>query len=180
VIAYDPATGARKWRSPVQMVGSARDIVIGNLDADGTLEFAALASGFKPYVHDGATREVEAVIEVTGTCMAPVARANGLHLLVGDASGQVHEMAYQAGDYSEVKHWSAAAGPIDGITVNSAGLTWVGTEGRMRLFAKNGSLRYETIDLGGQAGRQVVRAKSLGLDLTAGSRGLHGVPYPAK
>jgi hypothetical protein len=35
------------------------------------------------------------------------------------------------------------------------------------------------VDLGGQGGRQVVRLKDLGLDLTAGSRSLHGVTYSA-
>lgn len=179
VFAYDPATGSRKWRSPVQMGGSARDLVVADVDADGTLEFTALASGGMPYVHDGLTHALEAIVDLNGTCMSSVMTAGGSHLLVGDASGQVHEVAYQAGSYVDIRQWQAASAAIDGVTVAANGSAWVGSAGRMRAFGAKGKLRYETIDLGGQAGRQVVRLKSVGLDLTAGSRGLHGLTYAA-
>jgi hypothetical protein len=178
VIAYDPATGQRKWRSPVQMDGSARDLVIGDLDADGALEFAAMANEGKPYIHDGVTHSLEALIDIAGTSMSSVARPSGLHLLIGDASGVVHEMAYKNGAYVEVKSWSAANGPIDGVTAGAA--VWVGSQGQLRTFSNQGALRYESVNLGGHAGRQVVRVKNLGLDLTTGSMGLYGLPYKAQ
>jgi hypothetical protein len=159
VYGYDPATGSKKWRSPVQMGGSARDLVIGDLDADGALEFTALASGGTPYVHDGVTHALEAIVELNGTCMSSVMTGSGPHLLIGDAAGQVHEVAYLAGNYVDVRHWAAASSAIDGVSVAANGTAWVGSAGRLRAFGKQGTLRYETVVLGGQAGRQVVRLK---------------------
>lgn len=175
VIAYDPATGQRKWRSPVQMDGAVRDLVVGDLDADGALEFTALVNEAKSYVHDGVTHSLEAIIDLPGTSMSSVARPSGLHLLIGDASGQVHELAYKNGAYVEVKSWTAAVGPIDGVTAGAA--VWVGTQGQLRTFNNQGALRYESVQLDGHAGRQVVRSKKFGVDLTTGFMGLYGLPY---
>jgi hypothetical protein len=130
-------------------------------------------------VHDGVTHALEAIVELNGTCMSSVMTGSGPHLLIGDAAGQVHEVAYLAGNYVDVRHWAAASSAIDGVSVAANGTAWVGSAGRLRAFGKQGTLRYETVVLGGQAGRQVVRLKDLGLDLTAGSRGLHGVTYAA-
>ncbi|MFZ5549351.1 MAG: FG-GAP repeat domain-containing protein [Pseudomonadota bacterium] len=178
VHAYDPLTGSHKWRSPVYMGGSARDLIVADIDDEPSLEFTALAAGGKPYVHAGPTREVEAIIDLTATTMSSAMTPNGMHLLLGDSTGMVHEYAFQNGAYAPVRQFRAATGPLDGISVDQRGRLWVGTGGVVRAFDRHGALRYQSVHLGESIGRRVVRLAPLGLDLTAGGIGLYGLPSP--
>lgn len=176
IFVFDAATGNIRWSSGVG--GDPKDLSIGDLDGDGKLEYTCLAADGKPYVYDGVTRSLDTTIEgFHGTAMSSAKRVAGPHLLVGDDAGLVHEMAFQNGAYVEVKGWPAATAPIDGVAGDASGNVWVGTEGKLRQFDKQNTLRYESVPLGGYVGRQVVRVKGLGLDLTAGNQGLYGLPY---
>jgi hypothetical protein len=180
VYAYDPLVGSQKWRSPVYMGGAASDIIVGDFDDESALEIAAMSVGGKPYILSGTTHEVEGMIDgldSTSTSMSAVMTPSGLHLLVGDSTGTVHEYAYRSGTYKQIKSRQATTGRIDGVTAISTGTSWVGSGGVVRSFNKKGVLKYESVNLGHQAGRTVVRMKSLGLDLTTGGIGLYGLPY---
>lgn len=180
IYAYDPLTGSQKWRSLVYMGGAASDIIVGNFDDESSLEIAAMSVGGKPYILSGTTHEVEGMIDgldSTSTSMSSVMTPGGLHLLVGASTGMVREYAYRSGKYKLVKSWQATADRIDGVTAISTGTRWVGSRGVIRSFSKTGELKYESVNLGYGAGRNVVRMKSLGLDMTAGGIGLYGLPY---
>ncbi|MEK8033561.1 VCBS repeat-containing protein [Ideonella sp. DXS29W] len=178
--AYDPLLGTRKWRTSTSMVYTPRDIIVGSFDDEVTPEIAAMGAGGNLFIHSGVTHEIEAVIEVAGArSLSSVMTPSGLHLLVGDFYGKVNEYAYRAGAYTRVKRWQASTDSIDGVTATPDGTRWVGSAGIVRAFGKQGTLKYESVNLGFEAGRKVVRMKKLGLDLTNGLSGLYGLPYTA-
>lgn len=176
VSAYAPASGLVKWSSAVN--GSADGLAIGDLDGDSIPEYVCLSTDGHTYVFDGITHANEATLDtVTGTAMSLVNRSTGTHLLMGAASGRVVEFAYQGGAYGVVADWLASDNSVNGVNSDAAGNTWIGSAGQLRLFNKQGLLRYESVPLGGVAGRQIVRVKSQGLDLTVGQQGLYGLTY---
>ncbi|HEX5684105.1 MAG TPA: FG-GAP-like repeat-containing protein [Ideonella sp.] len=186
VDAFDPFTGGFKWRSPVDMGGGwIMDLAIGDFDKDGQLDFAAmgLREGLV-HVHDGKTHAVKAVLENQAEAMVAVERLAGPNLMLGIFAGDVQEFAYQDGTYKLIDNWHAAP-RLNALAVAPNGVTWVSNYGELSAFSSGHKLRYTSVDLGGPisrywVGRQVVRLKESGLDLTTGSRGIFALPYATR
>ncbi len=171
--AYDQASGAEKWRTLLSMQASASELLVGDFDSDGAMELAALKPGGNVYVFSGKTRELEALVPVSGTSLSAATGTTGLQMLVGGADGKVSVRAFDGIGYPELSSAQLASTRLDGVSVLGSGAWWAGAGGSLQRYA-GGLKTLTTAGYGQGFGHRVVELAGKRWVFSAGGFGVHG------
>lgn len=161
VYVYDYATGVEEGRTlhlGGGTFGSATDLEIGDFDGDGALEFAALSRNVGVWVFDGATRALEAFVDLPDaqhlrqharTSLEPPA------LLVARGNGTITVRRHDAGTYPQVASLPIG-GAVNAFEVGRGQSLALGLSSRVVLRRPFSSVAWQSEDLGAGMGQGFV------------------------
>jgi hypothetical protein len=134
VYIYDYPSTAAPWRSVklASNFASMKGLVVGDLDGNGSKDFAALISTGDLYTFDGPTRTLKNLKQATSATLI-ADRRTPAGLLLGDPSGVGHFWNYNGTDYAEDAVRQLGSAALTGLTVSSDGSLWIGDSGRLKL-----------------------------------------------
>jgi hypothetical protein len=174
VYVYDYATGAEEGHTlhlGGGTFGAVTGLEVGDFDFDGTLEFAALSRNSGLWVLDGATRAVEAFVDLpdaqhlkqwSRTTLEPPA------LLVARGNGSITVRRHHGGQYPQVASLPIG-GAVNGFDLGRGQLLGLGLGNRVTLRFPFTNVAWQSEDLGPGAGRGFVFQPTLSrLVATAG------------
>lgn len=155
IYVYDLATRQESWRTsslPTDSTG-VTGMLIGDIDGDSRVEILAFAPSLGVYVFDGPTHGVESVLQGSFTSMG--FSSTGLTTL-GTATGSLTSYNYDGKTLIPGNTRHLLSSPVSGFTdLGKRGL-WIGSEGVLRKFNSNSTLKAQTGTYGPGTGRRTV------------------------
>ncbi|GAA0757443.1 VCBS repeat-containing protein [Ideonella azotifigens] len=173
VVAYDPATGQRRWSIQTETSATLDQLFVSDVDEDGTQELGVLSSGARTlYFYDGKTHALNGL--VGWSTLSSAALSGTTHLVTGGSDGKVTELAYFQAQFPQVQQFTVPGGAVSGLVVAPGGSWWVASGGQLRQYVDQ-TLKFETVNYGiGQARQSVVSVPGRKMVFTTGPYGILG------
>jgi hypothetical protein len=188
VYLYDLATKNEIWHS-FQLGGywdHIADVVVGDFDKDGGLDFGGLVYGGEFGLFDGKTKETMDLLTTKGTQVRLGSRAAlPPNLIVDDQAGGLDYYRYQkaTNTFGVVKHVVLDSAAISGFRFNGPGNIWYGINGVLKnKDLIDLSLLVQTLNYGPGLGKNIAYlpgTKYGDLVIAAGPYGVFGFLNPS-